>query len=227
MRACCRCCWCFFWRCTSALFRRHGISSKLPLRGADAPFWPDQVFKDAVACLAVLTVVLFLVVRPALFSSQGPLHTPHAQLGAEFGAPADPANPYSAARPEWYFLFLFQFLKLFEGHGASGEFLGAIVVPGLRHAIHVSDALHRPLEIGTPAEYRLSAFALRRHRLADFFRLSRRSPRPMGRLENVWAGVCRGARCAAGDQRRREENRRAFQRRRRKAGRFRAEAGDV
>lgn len=113
------------------LFRRHGISSKMPLRRGEEPFWPNQVFKDAVACLAVLAVVLFLIIRPALFGTQGPLHTPHAEFGAELGAPADPANPYSAARPEWYFLFLFQFLKLFEGHGATGEFLGAIVVPGL------------------------------------------------------------------------------------------------
>ncbi|MFM8706484.1 MAG: hypothetical protein ACKOHG_22020, partial [Planctomycetia bacterium] len=52
-------------------------------------------------------------------------------LGAELGAPADPSLPYAAARPEWYFLFLFQFLKVFEGWGATGEFLGAIVVPGL------------------------------------------------------------------------------------------------
>jgi len=52
-------------------------------------------------------------------------------VGAELGAPADPSQPYAAARPEWYFLFLFQFLKVFEGWGATGEFLGAIVVPGL------------------------------------------------------------------------------------------------
>jgi ubiquinol-cytochrome c reductase cytochrome b subunit len=121
----------FFLALHIALFRRHGISSKTPLRGADAPFWPDQAFKDAVACLAVLAVVLFLIVRPALFGGQGLLHTPSPELGAELGAPADPANPYSAARPEWYFLFLFQFLKLFEGHGATGEFFGAIIVPGL------------------------------------------------------------------------------------------------
>jgi quinol-cytochrome oxidoreductase complex cytochrome b subunit len=25
------------------------------------------------------------------------------------------SEPYSAARPEWYFLFLFQFLKFFPG----------------------------------------------------------------------------------------------------------------
>jgi quinol-cytochrome oxidoreductase complex cytochrome b subunit/mono/diheme cytochrome c family protein len=111
------------------LFRRHGICAKLPVKRADATFWPDQVLKDAVACLAVLAVVLFLIVRPALFHSSGPVHP--ADLGAELGAPADSANAYSAARPEWYFLFLFQFLKLFEGLGARGEFFGAIIVPGL------------------------------------------------------------------------------------------------
>ena len=47
----------------------------------------------------------------------------------ELGAPADPSNQYSAARPEWYFLFLFQFLKLFEGWGERGELLGAVVIP--------------------------------------------------------------------------------------------------
>jgi ubiquinol-cytochrome c reductase cytochrome b subunit len=31
-------------------------------------------------------------------------------VGAELGAPADPSESYAAARPEWYFLFLFQFL---------------------------------------------------------------------------------------------------------------------
>jgi len=109
------------------LFRRHGICAKEPQRAPDAPFWPDQALKDVVACLAVLAVVVFLIVRPALFGGARP-HTPPTELGAELGAPADPTNPYAAARPEWYFLFLFQFLKLF---GPNSEFFGAIVVPGL------------------------------------------------------------------------------------------------
>jgi ubiquinol-cytochrome c reductase cytochrome b subunit len=112
-----------------ALLRRHGVSARLPLRRPEAMFWPDQALKDAVACLAVLAAVLFLIVRPSLFG--GSLTVGPGHLGAELGAPADPTNPYAAARPEWYFLFLFQFLKLFEGHGASGEFFGAIVVPGV------------------------------------------------------------------------------------------------
>ena len=103
------------------LFRRHGLKAKEPRRKPDAPFWPDQVLRDAVACLAVLAAVLFLIVRPRLFGT-------HQPLGADLGAPADPSEPYSAARPEWYFLFLFQFLKFFPG---GTEVWGAIIIPGL------------------------------------------------------------------------------------------------
>jgi ubiquinol-cytochrome c reductase cytochrome b subunit len=120
----------FFLVLHIVLFRRHGLCAKLPLKRPEATFWPDQVLKDAVASLAVLVVVLVLVVHPArLFLSQhsGPVDV--TELGAELGAPADPSNQYSAARPEWYFLFLFQFLKLFEGWGAVGELTGAVIVP--------------------------------------------------------------------------------------------------
>ncbi|MBX9789526.1 MAG: cytochrome bc complex cytochrome b subunit [Pirellulales bacterium] len=94
-----------------ALFRRHGITPYKPEGRPDGSFWPEQVLKDAVACLAVMAVVLGL----CLF------------LGAELGAPADPAHSYSAARPEWYFLFLFQMLKYFPG---ESEIYGALVIPG-------------------------------------------------------------------------------------------------
>lgn len=97
-------------------FRKHGITPKEPRRRPDAAFWPDQVLRDAVACLAVLAVVLFLVIRTR---------------GAELGAPADPSEQFSAARPEWYFLFLFEFLKYFPG---GTEVWGAIVLPGLAMA---------------------------------------------------------------------------------------------
>jgi len=101
------------------LFRRHGLTPKQPLRRPDSTFWPDQVLKDAVACLAVMAAVLFLVIRPRLFGMEP---------GAELGAPADASEPYSAARPEWYFLFLFQFLKYFK---SGSEIWGAIVIPTL------------------------------------------------------------------------------------------------
>jgi ubiquinol-cytochrome c reductase cytochrome b subunit len=114
-----------------ALFRRHGLCAKRPFTKPDAMFWPDQVLKDAVACLAVMAVVLGVILVPALRATLEGRPIEWGHLGAELGAPADPSEPYAAARPEWYFLFLFQFLKVFEGWGASGEFLGAIVVPGL------------------------------------------------------------------------------------------------
>ena len=100
------------------VFRRHGITVPDPLYQADTTFWPDQMLKDAVACLAVLASVLFL----CLYHGAGP----HG--GAELGAPADPTENYSAARPEWYFLFLFQFLKYFPG---ESEIVGAMIIPGL------------------------------------------------------------------------------------------------
>jgi ubiquinol-cytochrome c reductase cytochrome b subunit len=113
-----------------ALFRRHGLHAKLPSKKPDCYFWPDQVLKDAVACLAVLAVVLFFVFKPVILDREKISLPPGEYLGADLGAPADRANEYSAARPEWYFLFLFQFLKLFEGQGETGELLGAIVLPG-------------------------------------------------------------------------------------------------
>ena len=94
-------------------FRRHGLTPKEPRRAPDAMFWPDQVLRDAVACLAVLAVVMLLTIFK----------------GAELAAPADPAVKFDAARPEWYFLFLFRFLR-FEEVDALGLTVGAILIPG-------------------------------------------------------------------------------------------------
>ncbi len=95
------------------LFRKHGLHAKEPLKGPDATFWPDQLLKDCVAALGVLVVVLVFAVYGG---------------GADLTAPADPSSPYNAARPEWYFLFLFQFLKWFPG---DLEVWGAFVIPGI------------------------------------------------------------------------------------------------
>lgn len=76
-----------------ALFRRHGVT---PSVKADTSrfdrFFPKQMFLDTAAVLAVLASVLYLAVR---------------DHGAPLDAPADPSSDYPA-RPEWYFLALFQ-----------------------------------------------------------------------------------------------------------------------
>jgi ubiquinol-cytochrome c reductase cytochrome b subunit len=93
-------------------FRRHGIHAKQPFKKPDAKFWPDQVLADAVACAGVLFTVVALTI---------------ATRGAELSAPADASSPFAAARPEWYFLFLFELLKYFPG---ESEIIGAILLPG-------------------------------------------------------------------------------------------------
>ncbi len=95
------------------VFRRHGLTVKDPNHAPETTFWPEQVLKDGVACLAVLLLVLGLAVWK----------------GAELSAPANPSENYAAARPEWYFLFLFRFLK-FEFVEHFGLAFGSIYVPG-------------------------------------------------------------------------------------------------
>lgn len=96
------------------LVRRHGVA---PVPGDETKpkkkFFPEQVFKDTVAiflwCIGVALMVAFVKV---------PL-----------GHAADPTETSFTPRPEWYFLFLFQFLKLFQG--PVGDFIGSVVLPGL------------------------------------------------------------------------------------------------
>lgn len=98
----------FFLGLHIAMFRRHGVTAPAGSQRPDEYFWPGQVFKDAIACFLMLGFVVALVCFE----------------GAELSAPAQPTESYGAARPEWYFLFLFQLLKKFES-----EFVGAIIVP--------------------------------------------------------------------------------------------------
>ena len=76
------------------------------------PFFPDILFKDAAIALLVFLVLIALA----------------ALLGAPLEARADPADTTYTPRPEWYFLFLFQFLKYFPG---KLEVIGAFIVPTL------------------------------------------------------------------------------------------------
>ena len=96
-------------------FVRYYGSSGLPQNRPEEmhggkPFYPDQLFEDTVAIL-----VLFIVLAAAAIFVPVPLEEHANSTDASY----DP-------RPEWYFLFLFQLLKYFEG---PLEVIGTVVIP--------------------------------------------------------------------------------------------------
>ncbi len=96
-------------------FRRHGVTpsanvSDVDLTAKAEPFWPKQVLLDTIFALVVVAMILYLAVY----------------VGAPLQAPADPSSNF-IARPEWYFLFLFQLLKYFDG---PLQIVGTVVIPG-------------------------------------------------------------------------------------------------
>ncbi|HLJ94200.1 MAG TPA: cytochrome b N-terminal domain-containing protein [Gemmataceae bacterium] len=119
------------------VFRRHGVTAPVPAVG-EGWFWPDQAFRDLLVSILLFGVLLVLVlwghghaIAPTDASADSPslyariAHGGRDGWGANLDAPADPARPYPA-RPEWYFLFLFQLLKYFEG---KQEIIGTVVIP--------------------------------------------------------------------------------------------------
>jgi ubiquinol-cytochrome c reductase cytochrome b subunit len=131
-----------------SVFRRHGVTHPRNPVG-EGWFWPDQAFRDMLVSMAIFAIMLGLVLygfghkvemstpvtgsdsaaaNPATSKSNLYERWAHAGRdgrGANLDAPADPARPYPA-RPEWYFLFLFQLLKYFEG---DQELIGTLVIP--------------------------------------------------------------------------------------------------
>jgi len=102
-----------------ALFRRRGptpppaVEARLALgeRVPAEPFWPGQAARDAAMAAVAVGAVVLLALR----------------YGAPLEAPADPSQA-PLPRPEWYFLGLFQLLKLFDG---PLEPVATLVLPGL------------------------------------------------------------------------------------------------
>ncbi len=95
------------------LVRKHGVA---PVAGDEAvpkkKFYPEQIFRDTVAIFIAFAILFTLAVV---------VRVPLERI-------ADPTDTSYIPRPEWYFLFLFQTLKLFEG---PLEVVGAVVLPGL------------------------------------------------------------------------------------------------
>src|SRR5260370_13872122 len=95
------------------LVRRHGVTpTPADENRPTKKFYPEQVFKDTVAIF-----VWFALLMGMAILARVPL-----------GHVADPTDLSYVPRREWYFLFLFQFLKWFEG---PLEVLGAVILPTL------------------------------------------------------------------------------------------------
>ena len=131
------------------LVRKHGVA---PMAGDELlpkkKFYPQQVFKDTVAIFVAFAVLFMLAVA---------VRVPLEQL-------ADPTDTAYIPRPEWYFLFLFQTLKLFSG---PLEVIGSVVLPGLAMLAPAAGSVHRPRPNGarrTP-HLRGRRGGARRHRL--------------------------------------------------------------
>jgi quinol-cytochrome oxidoreductase complex cytochrome b subunit len=99
------------------LVQRHGMS--VPL-GADRgspvrrmPFLPNFLLRDLIGWLVAVAVLVSLA----------------AFFPTELGEKADPfASAPASIRPEWYFMFMFQTLKLLPAHilGVEGETIGVL-----------------------------------------------------------------------------------------------------
>ena len=106
------------------LFRRHGVTHHPSNSERESRFWPDQALRDG----AVSLVVLLVLVGLTLWAGTEKGFVLGSEAGAALQAPADPSRPSPSARPEWYFLPLYQFLKYFPG---ETEVYGAVVIPSL------------------------------------------------------------------------------------------------
>ncbi|HEX4338643.1 MAG TPA: cytochrome b N-terminal domain-containing protein [Polyangiaceae bacterium] len=97
------------------LFRKHGVTPPMlppeELERKTQRFFPSQLLWDIIA-MAITSAVLVLLT----FSTHG----------ADLYAPAQPASNF-VARPEWYFLTLFQLLKYFEG---PLQLIATVIIPG-------------------------------------------------------------------------------------------------
>ncbi|MGH9658983.1 MAG: cytochrome b N-terminal domain-containing protein, partial [Bryobacteraceae bacterium] len=95
------------------LVRKHGVA---PAPGDETrpkkKFYPEQAVRDTVAIFGAFVILVAMAILARV---------PLERL-------ADPTDTTYIPRPEWYFLFLFQMLKVFEG---PLEIIGSMVLPGL------------------------------------------------------------------------------------------------
>jgi len=75
-------------------------------------FWPDIIYKDLLVSFGLFILLVGLVTF----------------VGVHPEAKADPSDSSYIPRPEWYFLFLFEFLKFVPG---KIEWVGTTLIPAL------------------------------------------------------------------------------------------------
>src|SRR5215831_10425247 len=68
------------------------------LKNQGKPFYPYAVAKDSIMALIVILVIIFLALM----------------FGAEIGPQADPTTTTYVPRPDWYFFFLFEVLRVIK-----------------------------------------------------------------------------------------------------------------
>jgi hypothetical protein len=94
------------------------------------PFFPNEIVKMIIVVLCTLALLTFLAVLPVFLEHLGIEGMAHEQ------EPADPSSTPPHIRPEWYFLAVYQYLKLMPSEvlGVSGKALGILtqmIVVGL------------------------------------------------------------------------------------------------
>jgi len=94
------------------LVRKHGVAPTPGDAGPTKKFFPEQMLKDVVAVFTAFAILYLMALLVAV---------PLERL-------ADPTDLSYVPRPDWYFLFLFQTLKFFNG---SLEPVGSVLLPGL------------------------------------------------------------------------------------------------
>ena len=136
------------------LVQRHGMSvppsvEKEPRPPRTLPFFPNFLLRDLVGWLLALAI----------------LASAAAFFPAHLGVKADPFAPAPAGiKPEWYFMFMFQTLKMLPSHilGLNGELVGVAGFGVAGVLLLVLPFLDKPLPNGRhhPAWRYLALFAL-------------------------------------------------------------------
>jgi cytochrome b6 len=121
------------------LVQRHGMSVPLEeeRKGVKAPvlpFWPNFAFREAIVWLVLLGLLITIAIVAA----------PGIGPQADLMAPAP-----EGIKPEWYFLFMFQMLKLFPARvlGLNGELVAVLIMmAGMAALLLIPFIDNRPAE---------------------------------------------------------------------------------